>query len=157
MDRSRHGMAQRRSPRTPPGAATTRALKASSPSTCGGTLARTPTSLVLTWGLAYHQKDFFEGKVNPLDKRERCGTTSRFRAFSHAGHLVLLRLTEDDYPGTRLSRIGRVDFAILQWAVAGVVGYCTRMGARADGIHVRASQLRDAEDGRHGANEYPSP
>lgn len=45
---------------------------------------------------------------------------------SHAGHLVLLRLTEDDYPGTRLiEEWPSWTLPILQWAKSqgGVVGY----------------------------------
>lgn len=61
---------------------------------------------VLSWGPCwYHQKDFFEGKVHPLSTGENLMRydveVSGFPS-SHAGHLVLLRLKEDDYPGTRL-------------------------------------------------------
>jgi hypothetical protein len=85
---------------------------------------------VLTWGPCwYHQKDFFEGKVNPLSTEENLMRydveVSGFPS-SHAGHLVLLRLTEDDYPGTRLIEDWPSwTLPILQWAQSqgGVVGY----------------------------------
>ena len=85
---------------------------------------------VLTWGPCwYHQKDFFEGKVHPLSTEENLirydVEVSGFPS-SHAGHLVLLRLTEDDYPGTRLiDEWPSWTLPILQWAKSqgGVVGY----------------------------------
>ena len=85
---------------------------------------------VLSWGPCwYHQKDFFEGKVNPLSTEENLirydVEVSGFPS-SHAGHLVLLRLTEDDYPGTRLiEEWPSWTLPILQWAKSqgGVVGY----------------------------------
>lgn len=85
---------------------------------------------VLTWGPCwYHQKDFFEGKVHPLSTDENLirydVEVSGFPS-SHAGHLVLLRLTEDDYPGTRLiDEWPSWTLPILQWAKSqgGVVGY----------------------------------
>jgi hypothetical protein len=85
---------------------------------------------VLTWGPCwYHQKDFFEGKVHPLSTAENLirydVEVSGFPS-SHAGHLVLLRLTEDDYPGTRLiEEWPSWTLPILRWAKSqgGVVAY----------------------------------
>jgi len=59
---------------------------------------------VLAWGPGwYHQKSFFTGAVSPLSTRQNIMRydveVSGFPS-SHAGHIVLLRLKEDDYPGT---------------------------------------------------------
>jgi hypothetical protein len=61
---------------------------------------------VLAWGPSwYHQKTFFTGKDDPLSTRKNIMRNdvevSGFPS-SHAGHIVLLRLKEDDYPGTTL-------------------------------------------------------
>jgi hypothetical protein len=85
---------------------------------------------VLTWGPCwYHQKQFFEGRVHSLSTPQNLMRydveVSGFPS-SHAGHLVLLRLTEDDYPGTkRIEDWPSWDLPILQWAKAqgGVVGF----------------------------------
>ncbi|WP_276374198.1 CehA/McbA family metallohydrolase [Chryseolinea sp. H1M3-3] len=60
---------------------------------------------VLTWGPGwYHQKQFFTGKDHPLSTSKNVMRhdveVSGFPS-SHAGHVVLLNLKEDDYPGTR--------------------------------------------------------
>ena len=59
---------------------------------------------VLAWGPGwYHQKTFFTGKDNPLSTMKNIMRNdvevSGFPS-SHGGHIVLLRLREDDYPGT---------------------------------------------------------
>lgn len=59
---------------------------------------------VLGWGPGwYHQKQFFTGDTHPLSTRENVMRydveVSGFPS-SHAGHVVLLNLKEDDYPGT---------------------------------------------------------
>lgn len=59
---------------------------------------------VLAWGPSwYHQKSFFTGQEDKLSTRENIMRydveVSGFPS-SHAGHIVLLRLKEDDYPGT---------------------------------------------------------
>ena len=59
---------------------------------------------VLAWGPSwYHQKTFFTGNDDPLSTGTNIMRNdvevSGFPS-SHAGHVVLLRLTEDDYPGT---------------------------------------------------------
>jgi len=61
---------------------------------------------VLAWGPSwYHQKAFFTGKDDPLSTNKNIlrndVEVSGFPS-SHAGHVVLLRLKEDDYPGTTL-------------------------------------------------------
>ncbi|MCZ6673105.1 MAG: CehA/McbA family metallohydrolase [Verrucomicrobia bacterium] len=61
---------------------------------------------VLTWGPCwYTQKENFEGKVSALSKENyvmRYDVEVSGFPSSHAGHLCLLRLSEDDYPGTTL-------------------------------------------------------
>lgn len=59
---------------------------------------------VLSWGPGwYHQKQFFTGNSNPLTTQKNIMRydveVSGFPS-SHAGHLVLLQMKEDDYPGT---------------------------------------------------------
>ena len=59
---------------------------------------------VLAWGPGwYHQKTFFTGKDDSLSTTKNIMRNdvevSGFPS-SHAGHVVLLRLKEDDYPGT---------------------------------------------------------
>jgi hypothetical protein len=85
---------------------------------------------VLTWGPCwYHQKQFFDGKVHELSTAENLMRydveVSGFPS-SHAGHLVLLRLKEDDYPGTeRIEDWPSWDLPVLKWAKeqGGVVGF----------------------------------
>jgi hypothetical protein len=85
---------------------------------------------VLSWGPCwYTQKRYFEGKTSALSKP---GYLMRYDVevsgfpSSHAGHLCLLKLQEDDYPGTMLLE----DWPswtqpILEWGQrqGGVVGY----------------------------------
>lgn len=85
---------------------------------------------VLSWGPCwYTQKEFFEGEVHRL-------STSRYLMrydvevsgfpSSHAGHLCLLNLQEDDYPGTtRIEQWPTWTVPVLQWGQSqnGVVGY----------------------------------
>jgi hypothetical protein len=61
-------------------------------------------SAVLAWGPSwYHQKTFFTGKDHSLSTPKNIMRhdveVSGFPS-SHSGHVVLLRLKEDDYPGT---------------------------------------------------------
>ncbi|MCH8961281.1 MAG: CehA/McbA family metallohydrolase, partial [Bacteroidetes bacterium] len=84
----------------------------------------------LAWGPCwYYQKSFFTGQVHPLSTEQNIlrydVEVSGFPS-SHAGHLVLLRLQEDDYPGTtRIEEWPSWTLPVLQWAKAqgGVVGY----------------------------------
>ena len=85
---------------------------------------------VLTWGPCYYyQKQFFTGQDNPLSKPGRLMhydlEVSGFPS-SHAGHLVLLGLKDQDYPKThRIEDWPSWDLPILQWAKSqgAVVGF----------------------------------
>lgn len=115
---------------------------------------------VLTWGPCwYHQKENFEGHVNALSTPRNVMRydveVSGFPS-SHAGHLVLLRLKEDDYPGTkRIEDWPSWDLPVLQWGKkqGGVVGFAHSGW----GLQVPAKSLPTFEmpkfDGI-GANEY---
>jgi hypothetical protein len=78
---------------------------------------------VLTWGPCYYyQKRFFSGQDHPSSTADRLLhydlEVSGFPS-SHAGHLVLLGLTEQDYPGTsRIEHWPTWDLPILKWAKA---------------------------------------
>jgi hypothetical protein len=84
----------------------------------------------LSWGPCwYHQKRYFEGKVNPLSTSHHLlrydVEVSGFPS-SHCGHICLLRLREQDYPGTKLIEDWPSwDLPILQWAKSqgAVVGF----------------------------------
>jgi len=116
---------------------------------------------VLTWGPSYYfQKQFFSGEDHPLSKPgqrlmhydlEVSGFPS-----SHAGHLVLLGLKDQDYPGTkRLEDWPTWTLPILQWAKAqgAVVGFAHSGW----GLEVKSKTLPNydmpAFDGI-GANEF---
>ncbi len=116
---------------------------------------------VLTWGPSwYYQKQFFEGqKDHDLSKPERLMhydvEVSGFPS-SHAGHLVLLGIKEDDYPNTtRVDEWPSWDLPVLQWGQSqgGIVGF-SHSGW---GLQVRTDELPNYEmpgfDGI-GANEY---
>jgi hypothetical protein len=115
---------------------------------------------VLTWGPCYYyQKQFFEGKDNKLstpDHLMRYDVEVSGFPSSHCGHLVLLRLKEQDYPGAR--EIGdwpTWDLPILKWAKAqgAIVGFAHSGW----GLEVNSDELPNYEmpkfDGI-GANEY---
>lgn len=84
----------------------------------------------LAWGPSwYHQKTFFTGKDEPFSTPKNIlhndVEVSGFPS-SHAGHIVLLQLKEDDYPGTTLiEEWPSWTLPVLQWAKSqgGVVGY----------------------------------
>ncbi len=85
---------------------------------------------VLSWGPCwYAQKQFFDGKIHPLSTSEylmRYDIEVSGFPSSHAGHLCLLRLKEDDYPGTtRIEEWPSWDLPILKWGKSqgGVVGF----------------------------------
>lgn len=77
----------------------------------------------LSWGPCwYHQKRYFEGKVHPLSTPTHLlrydVEVSGFPS-SHSGHICLLRLKEQDYPGTKLiPDWPSWDLPIFQWAKA---------------------------------------
>jgi hypothetical protein len=115
---------------------------------------------VLSWGPCwYFQKQFFEGKTHaassPLNLMRYDVEVSGFPS-SHCGHLCLLRLKEDDDPGTTvLEEWPSWNLPILQWGQkqGGIVGY-SHSGW---GLKVNATSLPTYEmppfDGI-GANEY---
>ena len=85
---------------------------------------------VLSWGPCwYTQKKFFEGKPSSLSTPNylmRYDVEVSGFPSSHAGHLCLLRLSEDDYPGTqRLEQWPSWTLPVLKWGQrqGGVVGY----------------------------------
>jgi hypothetical protein len=85
---------------------------------------------VLSWGPCwYAQKQFFSGKIHPLSTHDylmRYDVEVSGFPSSHAGHLCLLRLKEDDYPGTtRIEEWPSWDLPVLKWGKAqgGVVGF----------------------------------
>jgi hypothetical protein len=115
---------------------------------------------VLTWGPSYyHQKQFFTGQDHPLSKPGRLMhydlEISGFPS-SHAGHLVLLGLKDQDYPGTkRLEDWPTWTLPVLRWAKSqgSVVGFAHSGW----GLEVRSKELPNYEmpgfDGI-GANEF---
>lgn len=115
---------------------------------------------VLSWGPCwYHQKQFFEGEVHRLSTNNylmRYDVEVSGFPSSHAGHLCLLRLQEDDYPGTtRIDEWPSWDLPILKWGKeqGGVVGF-SHSGW---GLQVKGDKLPTYEMPRFdgiGANEY---
>lgn len=85
---------------------------------------------LLSWGPGwYYQKNFFTGQANPLSTKQNIMRydveVSGFPS-SHAGHLDLLGLSEDDYPGTnKIEDWPSWTLPILQWAKkqGGITGY----------------------------------
>jgi hypothetical protein len=115
---------------------------------------------VLTWGPCYYyQKRFFSGGDHPLSRPTNIMhydlEVSGFPS-SHAGHLVLLGLKDQDYPGTkRLEDWPTWTLPILKWAKAqGAVAGYAHSGW---GLQVKSDRLPNDEmpgfDGI-GANEY---
>jgi hypothetical protein len=84
----------------------------------------------LSWGPCwYHQKRYFEGKTNSLSTPQHLlrydVEVSGFPS-SHCGHICLLRLREQDYPGTKLIEDWPSwDLPIFRWAKAqnAVIGF----------------------------------
>lgn len=84
----------------------------------------------LAWGPSwYHQKTFFTGKDELYSTKENIMRNdvevSGFPS-SHAGHIVLLRLKEDDYPGTtKIEEWPTWTLPVLTWAKSqgAVTGY----------------------------------
>jgi len=84
----------------------------------------------LTWGPSwYYQKQYFTGKDNPLsDKKNILRYDVEVSGFpsSHAGHICLLNLKEDDYPNTtEIEQWPSWTLPVLQWAKkqGGVTAY----------------------------------
>lgn len=85
---------------------------------------------VLSWGPCwYSQKRYFEGKTSALSKPNylmRYDVEVSGFPSSHSGHLCLLKLIEDDYPGTKLlEEWPSWTQPVLDWGQkqGGVVGY----------------------------------
>lgn len=85
---------------------------------------------VLTWGPGwYFQKTFFEGKDNEVSKADykiRYDVEVSGHPSSHTGHIVLLGLKEQDFPGTqRIEDWPTWGIPILKWAKGqnAVTGY----------------------------------
>lgn len=115
---------------------------------------------VLSWGPCwYFQKQYFEGKVSKLSQPNylmRYDVEVSGFPSQHCGHLCLLRLNEDDYPGTKLIEDWPSwDLPILKWGKeqGGIVGF-SHSGW---GLGVASEKLPNLEmppfDGI-GANEY---
>ena len=115
---------------------------------------------VLSWGPCwYFQKQFFDGKLHALSRPNylmRYDVEVSGFPSSHAGHLCLLRLKEDDYPGTeRIEQWPSWTLPVLQWGQkqGGVVGY-SHSGW---GLQIKSEKIPTQEmppfDGI-GANEY---
>lgn len=115
---------------------------------------------VLSWGPCwYYQKQYFEGTIHKLSQKDylmRYDVEVSGFPSSHAGHLCLLRLKEDDYPGTKvIEDWPSWDLPVLKWGKeqGGVVGF-SHSGW---GLMVPGDQLPNYSlppfDGI-GANEY---
>jgi hypothetical protein len=115
---------------------------------------------VLTWGPSYyHQKQFFTGKDHPLSTPDRLMRydleISGFPS-SHAGHIVLLGLNDQDYPGTkRLEDWPTWTLPVLRWAKA--QGAVTGFAHSGWGLDVTSKDLPNYElpdFNGIGANEF---
>ena len=115
---------------------------------------------VLNWGPSYyHQRQYFEARDNHLST---ASTLLRYDVevsgfpSSHCGHLVLLRLKDQDYPETRqIEDWPSWDLPILKWAKAqGAIAGFAHSGL---GLQVKSRDLPNYEippfDGI-GANEF---
>jgi hypothetical protein len=115
---------------------------------------------VLTWGPDYYyQKQFFSGHDDPLSQgKSRMHYDLEVSGFpsSHAGHLVLLGLKNQDYPDTKkIEDWPTWDMPILKWAKSqeAVVGFAhSGWGLQVADDQVPSFQM-PAFDGI-GANEY---
>jgi hypothetical protein len=115
---------------------------------------------VLTWGPDYYyQKQFFSGKDHPLSKPGQLMhydlEVSGFPS-SHAGHIVLLNLKDQNYPGTkRIEDWPTWDLPIFKWAKSqgAIVGFAHSGW----GLQISSKELPSYEipsfDGI-GANEF---
>ncbi len=124
---------------------------------------------VLSWGPCwYAQKKNFDGKPSGLSTPNylmRYDVEVSGFPSSHAGHLCLLRLSEDDYPGSeRLEQWPTWTLPVLKWALKqnGVVGYShsgwglTLPDYKPDGSRAKlTSQQFDASSGGRAADKLP--
>ena len=115
---------------------------------------------VLSWGPCwYFQKEFFEGKIHELSTDDyimRYDVEVSGFPSSHAGHLSLLALTEDDYSGTeRIEEWPSWDLPVLQWAKeqGAVTGFShSGWGLKVDGDELPNYNMPPFDG--IGANEY---
>lgn len=115
---------------------------------------------VLTWGPCwYNQKQYFEGDIHKLSTKDyvmRYDVEVSGFPSSHAGHLCLLRLKEDDYPGTdSIEQWPSWDLPVLKWGKeqGGVVGFShSGWGLMIPGDHLPNYNLPPFDG--IGANEY---
>lgn len=115
---------------------------------------------VLSWGPCwYAQKGYFEGSLHPLstpDYLMRYDVEVSGFPSSHAGHLCLLRLKEDDYPGTsRIEQWPSWDLPVLKWGKSqgGVVGFShSGWGLRVADTKIPTDEVPPFDG--IGANEY---
>src|ERR1700691_1374022 len=115
---------------------------------------------VLTWGPDYYyQEQFFSGHDDPLSQsKSKMHYDLEISGFpsSHAGHIVLLKLKDQDYPGAkRIEDWPTWDLPIFRWAKA--QGAITGFAHSGWGLQVMTKDLPTYEmpgfDGI-GANEY---
>jgi hypothetical protein len=115
---------------------------------------------VLTWGPCYYyQKKFFSGKDHPLSTANELMhydlEVSGFPS-SHAGHLVLLGLTDQDYPHcVRIDQWPTWDLPILRWAKS--QGALAGFAHSGWGLEVKSKEIPNYEVPGFdsiGANEY---
>jgi hypothetical protein len=115
---------------------------------------------VLTWGPGYyHQKQFFEGKDNSLstaDNLMRYDLEVSGFPSGHAGHIVLLRLKDQDYPNTKVIEDWPTwTLPVLKWAKS--QGAVTGYAHSGLGLEVKTDKLPNYDMPRFdgiGANEY---
>ena len=115
---------------------------------------------VLSWGPCwYYQKQFFEGKIHELSTDDyvmRYDVEVSGFPSSHAGHLSLLALTEDDYSGTeRIEEWPSWNLPVLQWAKeqGAVTGFShSGWGLKVDGDELPNYNMPPFDG--IGANEY---
>lgn len=117
---------------------------------------------LLSWGPGwYYQKNFFTGAVNPLSTQNNIirydVEVSGFPS-SHAGHLDLLGLSEDDYPGTtKIEQWPSWTLPVLQWAKkqGGITGYAhSGWGLQPKEPNTKLPNYDMPEMSGIGANEY---
>ncbi len=120
---------------------------------------------VLTWGPCYYyQKQFFEGRDSQLstpDNLMRYDVEVSGFPSSHNGHLVLLGLRDQDYPGThKIEDWPSWNLPILRWAreQGAVVGYAhSGWGLQVTSEELPNYDLPEFDQpyiGGIGANEY---
>lgn len=113
---------------------------------------------VLSWGPSwYFQKQHFEGKTSALSQKDylmRYDVEVSGFPSSHGGHLCLLRLKEDDYPGTtKIEEWPSWTLPVLKWGQeqGGVVGYShSGWGLRLPDYGPRGERLAPVSNAQRG-------